>query len=187
VWAAKISFCHVITDKSVTRKQLRVQNKKISQSGKLLLYGYSYVPWDIQQCWQVSCLKDQQSALNNTTAFWTTSILVYAKQNHRHIRDAPLPGHISSQTLKAAYPHPAYALQTHPACILHLLSSKQRSLEKVLSEWWRWGEIIHWPHEKNSLLCEDVMVLFGYCFMHGIYRITWKMKCTDIFIHIPAL
>jgi len=171
----------------VTRKQLRVENK-ISQSGKLLVYGYSNVPWDIQQCWQVSCLKDQQSALNNTSAFWTTSILVYAKQNQRHIRDVPLPGHISSQTPKAAHPHPAHALQTHSACILHLLSSKQHSLEKVLSEWWQWcDEIIHWLHEKNSFFCEDVMVLFGYCVMHGIYQITWKMKCTDIFIHILAL
>ena len=123
----------------MTTKPLRVQNKKISQPGKLLLYSYSYVPWDIQQCWQASCLKDQQSALNITSAFWTTSILIYAKQNHRHIRDVPLPGHISSQTLQAAHPLPAHALQTHPACILRLLSSKQRSLEKVLSEWRQWN------------------------------------------------
>jgi len=44
VHPAKISFCYVITDKSVTTKPLRVQNKKISQPGKLLLYSYSYVP-----------------------------------------------------------------------------------------------------------------------------------------------
>jgi hypothetical protein len=44
VQPAKISFCYVITDNSATRKQLRLQNKKISQSGELLVHGYSNVP-----------------------------------------------------------------------------------------------------------------------------------------------